>query len=89
MVKPCSKPLKNNPFTSYRDPNTGRWVVVAAVENNCEADSILKASVEAETKGEVEATSSASPTVSPPPKFPSFSLPSKKSLKKSFVAVIR
>lgn len=28
MAKTCSAPLKPNPFTTYRDPKTGRWVVV-------------------------------------------------------------
>ncbi|MDB9513741.1 hypothetical protein PN499_21320 [Kamptonema animale CS-326] len=27
-MKPCEKPLKSNPFTTYRDPKTGKWVVV-------------------------------------------------------------
>lgn len=27
-AKPCSKPLKSNPFTTYRDPITGKWMVV-------------------------------------------------------------
>ncbi|MGB8687788.1 MAG: hypothetical protein WCD53_10700 [Microcoleus sp.] len=85
MIKPCSTPLKINPFTSYRDPDTGRWIVVTAVQNPCESN--LKAKAEAEEKGKVEASSSASPTVSLPPKFLSFSLPSKKSVKKSPVAV--
>ncbi|HEY9627929.1 MAG TPA: hypothetical protein V6C84_11555 [Coleofasciculaceae cyanobacterium] len=28
MMKTCNKPLKTNPFSSYRDPATGRWIVV-------------------------------------------------------------
>ncbi len=27
MPKPCSKPVKSNPFETYRDPVTGRWEV--------------------------------------------------------------
>jgi len=27
-VKTCNKPLQTNPFLSYRDPKTGRWVTV-------------------------------------------------------------
>ena len=27
-VKPCSQPLKANPFITYRDPITGKWIVV-------------------------------------------------------------
>lgn len=32
MPKISRKPLKQNPFTSYRDPVTGRWVVVHQTE---------------------------------------------------------
>ncbi len=28
MTKPCAKPVKTNPFLTYRDPTTGRWIVV-------------------------------------------------------------
>ena len=28
MAKVCKKPLKNNPFSTYRDPVTGKWVVI-------------------------------------------------------------
>ena len=86
MIKPCSTPLKINPFTSYRDPDTGRWIVVTG-SNPCESDSNLKAKAEAEEKDKVEASSSAYPTGSQPPKFLSFSWPSKKSVKKYPVAV--
>lgn len=27
MTKPCDKPLKQNPFLTYRDPETGKWIV--------------------------------------------------------------
>lgn len=27
-LKPSAKPLKENPFETYRDPKTGRWVVL-------------------------------------------------------------
>ena len=27
-AKPCSKPLKSNPFITYRDPITGKWMVL-------------------------------------------------------------
>ncbi|MDY6802696.1 MAG: hypothetical protein SXA11_02670 [Cyanobacteriota bacterium] len=27
-VKICEKPVQTNPFLSYRDPKTGRWVTV-------------------------------------------------------------
>ncbi|MEG4065860.1 hypothetical protein QUA42_00665 [Microcoleus sp. Pol11C2] len=28
-AKPCSQPLKSNPFITYRDPITGKWIVVS------------------------------------------------------------
>ncbi|MBW3584655.1 MAG: hypothetical protein KY448_02115 [Cyanobacteria bacterium 0813] len=28
-VKPCSEPLKSNPFITYREPITGKWIVVS------------------------------------------------------------
>jgi hypothetical protein len=28
MAKTSEKPLKPNPFNTYRDPETGRWMVV-------------------------------------------------------------
>mgnify|MGYP001792848063 CR=1 FL=1 len=28
MAKHSNKPVKTNPFATYRDPHTGRWVVV-------------------------------------------------------------
>ncbi len=27
-AKPCNKPLKSNPFITYRDPITGKWIVI-------------------------------------------------------------
>ena len=30
MLKPCDKPLKTNPFSTYRDPETGKWLVVVS-----------------------------------------------------------
>ena len=27
-AKPCSQPLTSNPFITYRDPITGKWMVV-------------------------------------------------------------
>ncbi|AFY76857.1 hypothetical protein Ple7327_1478 [Pleurocapsa sp. PCC 7327] len=30
MVKSSNEPLQPNPFTTYRDPKTGLWVVVKA-----------------------------------------------------------
>jgi hypothetical protein len=28
MVKVSNQPLQPNPFTTYRDPKTGQWIVV-------------------------------------------------------------
>lgn len=28
VATPCDRPLKSNPFTTYRDPITGKWIVV-------------------------------------------------------------
>ncbi|PSB53311.1 hypothetical protein C7B67_03630 [filamentous cyanobacterium Phorm 6] len=28
-VKACSEPLKSNPFITYRDPITGKWMVAS------------------------------------------------------------
>jgi hypothetical protein len=33
MIQPCNKPLKSNPFTTYRDPQTGKWTVVKPEQN--------------------------------------------------------
>jgi hypothetical protein len=30
MVKASNNPLQPNPFTTYRDPKTGTWIVVKA-----------------------------------------------------------
>ncbi|MEG4801965.1 hypothetical protein QUB63_19215 [Microcoleus sp. ARI1-B5] len=88
MIKPCSQPLKTNPFTSYRDPVTGRWTVVPTVQNACETDSSLKAKAAGENESKVETTLSDSPAVSLPKKRLSFSLPPLKKLaKKSAVTV--
>ncbi len=32
-AKPVLKPLKQNPFVTYRDPVTGRWLVVKNSNN--------------------------------------------------------
>ncbi len=33
MPKLCEKPLQKNPFTTRRDPKTGKWMVVESEEN--------------------------------------------------------
>ena len=35
-MEACNKPLKSNPFTTYRDPQTGKWIVVNQEENKVE-----------------------------------------------------
>lgn len=88
MIKPCSQPLKINPFTSYRDPVTGKWTVIPTVQNVCEKDSSLKPPAESEQESKVEITLFAAPGVSLPKKRFSFSLPPLKNLaKKSAVTV--
>ena len=91
MIKPCSQPLKINPFTCYRDPATGRWTtVVTSVENACETDSTLKEKAEGGNEGKAQSLVSDSPAVSLPKKSLSFSLPPlKKFAKKSAVTVSR
>ena len=34
--------LKTNPFHTYRDPETGRWVVMSVAPANTEADNCLQ-----------------------------------------------
>lgn len=88
MIKPCSQPLKINPFTSYRDPVTGKWTVVPTVQNACETDSSLKPQAESEQESKAKITIFAAPAVSLPKKRFSFSLPGLKNLaKKSAVTV--
>ena len=90
MIKPCSQPLKINPFTCYRDPATGRWTVVSTFQNACETDSSLKAKAEGGNEGKAQSLVSDSPAVSLPKKSLSFSLPPlKKFAKKSAVTVSR
>ncbi|WP_333467012.1 hypothetical protein [Microcoleus sp. herbarium12] len=92
MIKPCSQPLKTNPFTCHRDPATGRWttVVTTNVQNASETDSSLKAKPAAENPGQVETSVSVSRAVSLPKKRPFSSLPPfKKLAKKSVVTLSR
>lgn len=35
-MKACDKPLKSNPFTTYRDPQTGKWIVVNQEQHKVE-----------------------------------------------------
>jgi hypothetical protein len=81
MIKPCSQPLKINPFTSYRDPVTGKWIVVETVQKDCQTDPTLKEKAESK----VEKIPSASPPASLPKKGISFSFSSIKYSSKSAV----
>lgn len=38
MNQPCRPPLKTNPFTTYRDPETGQWQVIPADAFNIGSD---------------------------------------------------
>ena len=40
MPKPCSKPLAQNPYETYRDPITGQWTVKypAQVQPNAQTE---------------------------------------------------
>lgn len=35
-IQPRDKKLKPNPFTAYRDPETGKWMVVKSEEKKTE-----------------------------------------------------
>lgn len=87
MIKPCSQPLKINPFTSYRDPVTGKWIVVATVQNDSQTDSKLKEKADSKVESKVEKIPSASPPASLSKKGISFSLASIKYPSKSAVNV--
>jgi hypothetical protein len=87
MIKPCNQPLKINPFTSYRDPATGRWTVVPTVQNG-ETDSSLKATTVGENAAKVETIISATPAVSVPKKHLSFSLPPLKNLARKSAVIL-
>ena len=41
MAKPCNQPLKVNPFTTDRDPNTGKWTVNKMVQQTYKSDANL------------------------------------------------
>ena len=89
MIKPCSQPLKTNPFTCHRDPATGRWTtVVTSVQNDSQTDSSLKGKSAGENPGKVETLVSASPAVSLPKKRPFSSLPNFKKLAKKSVVIL-
>jgi hypothetical protein len=74
MIKPCNQPLKINPFTSYRDPVTGKWVVVETIQRSDRTDSDLKVKIEGEKESKVEMTPPASLSASLSKKCLSFSL---------------
>jgi len=62
MITPSNQPLKANPFTTYRDPVTGRWIVVQTVSNFSPTDSICQPKSESHHESKLERI----PTTSPP-----------------------
>lgn len=42
MAKPCNQPLKANPFTTDRDPQTGKWIVNKMAQQTYKSDSNLR-----------------------------------------------
>jgi hypothetical protein len=55
MANNSSKVLRANPFTAYRDPVTGKWVVVPAANSGgdptlvCHLDKVARAVMQKET----------------------------------------
>lgn len=73
MVTPCNQPLKTNPFTTYRDPVTGRWTVVEAVPIFSQTDSDYQAKAKCNNQSKVEKIPPTSQTILPTKKSISFS----------------
>lgn len=42
MAKACNKPVRENPFTVYRDPKTGKWMVLKPTERIEENTPVLQ-----------------------------------------------
>ncbi|MEG3937903.1 MULTISPECIES: hypothetical protein [Microcoleaceae] len=42
-IKSCSEPLKSNPFITYRDPITGKWIVVQELSKVAENSQLAAA----------------------------------------------
>lgn len=74
MITPCNQPLKTNPFTTYRDPVTGRWTVVETVPSLSQTDSTCQAKAECNNESKVERIPIAARTVSLTKKQIPFSL---------------
>lgn len=74
MVTPCNQPLKTNPFTTYRDPVTGKWTVVETASYHSQTDSNCQAKAECHNQSKVERIPAAAQTVSLTKKPISFSL---------------
>ncbi len=74
MVTPCNQPLKTNPFTTYRDPVTGRWNVVETVPDFSQTDSTFKEKSETNNQSKIERIPAAAHTVYLTKKPISFSL---------------
>ncbi len=52
MPKPCSKPLKPNPFEAWRDPVTGRWAVKYPASNQPDFSDIVSAALLEHSEGD-------------------------------------
>jgi hypothetical protein len=42
MAKVSSQPLQPNPFATYRDPNTGLWLIVQGNAPKTQTESTMK-----------------------------------------------
>jgi hypothetical protein len=63
MITPCNKPLKNNPFTTYRDPVTGRWTVVVETVLTGETDSTPNGKAESKNESKIAKIPTASSSI--------------------------
>ncbi|TAG93828.1 MAG: hypothetical protein EAZ09_22445 [Oscillatoriales cyanobacterium] len=64
MITPCNQPLKKNPFTTYRDPVTGRWtVVVETVLTTSETDSNTNEKTESKNESKITKIPTASSAI--------------------------
>lgn len=68
MITPCNKPLKKNPFTTYRDPVTGRWTVITETVlttdlTTDETDSISSKKAKSKNKSKISKIMTASSAI--------------------------
>ena len=61
MAKLSSRPLRPNPFHTYRDPDTGKWVVVESASSEIhylpQVDSLIRLQLAQAVPWPVEANS--------------------------------